>query len=301
MSRRAAAIQAQAQPSVLAPWLELLRPRVASMVTLMALLGAATAPGSTFPRALEAALLITLVTGCASVLNQVLERETDALMPRTAARPLVTGRIGVVGALVFATLLGAAGAAGLALRFNLLSAFLSLATLLVYVALYTPLKRVSTSNTVVGAVPGAAPPLLGYAALAGDVGPWAWCMFAVIFAWQFPHFFAIAWLYREDYRRAGHRMLPCVEDAEGLAGRHSVLYALALIPVALLPLTAGLAGPFYGIGAGLLSVAYLVASVAFARREDRARARAVVVTSLFYLPLWAGLILTDSLVSASLR
>lgn len=285
----------------LRPWLVLLRPRIAVMVALMALLGASVAPGTSFPRALEAALWITLVTGSASVLNQVLERDTDRLMARTATRPLVTGRIGVLGALFFAALLGTAGATGLALSFNLLAALLSLATLLVYVALYTPLKRVSTSNTVIGALPGAAPPLLGYVALAGDIGPWAWCMFAVGFAWQFPHFFAIAWLYREDYRAAGHRMLPCVEGAEGVAGRHSVLYALALIPLVLLPAMAGLAGPVYGIGAGVLSCAYLAASLRFAHTEDRPQARFLLLVSLFYLPLWAVLILIDPLVSASLR
>lgn len=283
------------------PWLVLLRPRIAVMVTIMALLGASVVPGFSWGPALEAALLITLVTGSASILNQVLERDTDALMERTKMRPLVTGEVGVAPALFYALVLGVLGVAGLALRFNMLSALLSLATLVAYVAIYTPMKRVSTTNTVIGAIPGAAPPLLGYAALAGDLGPWAWCMFAVIFAWQFPHFFAIAWIYREDYRRAGHRMLPTVDNAEGLAGRHGSLYAIALVPVALLPISSGLAGWAYGIGITILSLAYLAASIRFALHEDHRRARAVVLVSLVYLPLWAVLILIDPFLDGSVR
>ena len=285
-----------------ADWLALLRPRMAAMVFLVALVGALLAggPAGGLVGALEAALYVTLVTGCASVLNQVLERDTDALMQRTKHRPLVTGRVQVAPAIAFAVLLAVAGTAGLALRFNLLSALLTLATLVAYVAVYTPLKRVSTLNTVVGAIPGAAPPLLGYVALAGEVGPWAWSLFATIFAWQFPHFMAIAWMYREDYARAGHRMLPAIPGAEGLAGRHSVLYGLALIPVSLLPVMKGLAGPLYAVGALGLGAAYLAASVAFALREERRRARALLLASLAYLPLLFALILVDPMVRATI-
>lgn len=283
------------------PWLVLLRPRIAAMVMIMALLGAMVVPGMSWIPAMEAALLITLVTGSASILNQVLERDTDALMERTRMRPLVTGAVGVAPALVYALIFGIAGVAGLALRFNTFSALLSLATLVSYVAIYTPMKRVSVTNTVVGAIPGAAPPMLGYAALAGELGPWAWCMFAVIFAWQFPHFFAIAWIYREDYRRAGHRMLPAVDGAEGQAGRQGVLYSLALVPVALLPISSGLAGWTYGVGVTILSLAYLYASIRFALHEDHRRARALVLVSLVYLPLWAVLILIDPFLTGSVR
>ncbi|MDA1265723.1 MAG: heme o synthase [Planctomycetota bacterium] len=283
-------------------WLSLLRTRVATLVFLTALVGGmlATGPGVMPASAIEAALYITLVTGCASVLNQVLERDTDALMHRTAQRPLVTGRIEVGHALTFAVALGAAGTAGLALRFGLLSAVLVLATLVAYVGIYTPLKRVSTMNTVVGAIPGAAPPLIGYAAVAGEVGPWAWALFAVIFAWQFPHFMAIAWLYREDYARAGHRMLPAVPGSDGVAGRQAVLYSLALLPISLLPALRLEAGPLYVVGALVLGLAYLAASVAFALREDRRRARGLLFTSLVYLPLLLVLILLDPVVAAGL-
>jgi heme o synthase len=280
-------------------WLSLLRPRMALMVFLTALVGGllATGRGGELSLCMEAAIYITLVTGSASILNQVFERDTDALMARTRERALVTGRIEVSHALAFAVLLGVAGTAGLGLRFSLLSAVLILATLVSYVGIYTPLKRVSTMNTVVGAIPGAAPPLIGYAAVAGDIGPWAWAMFAVIFAWQFPHFMAIAWLYREDYARAGHRMLPAVPGSDGVAGSQAVLYSMALLPISLLPAVHGLAGPLYVVGALVLGLAYLISSVLFAMREDRPRARALLIVSLVYLPLWLVLILMDPMVA----
>ena len=283
-------------------WVSLLRPRVAFMVFLAALVGGLLALGRGVDGtpAFEAALYVTLVTGCASVLNQVLERETDSLMDRTASRPLVTGRIGVAPALVFAVALGSLGTAGLALRFCLLSAVLVLATLVAYIGIYTPLKRISTMNTVVGAIPGAAPPLIGYAAVAGGVDPWAWALFAILFAWQFPHFMAIAWLYREDYARAGHRMLPAVPGSDGVAGRQGVLYCLALLPISLLPALRGDAGSLYVCGALVLGVGYLVSAVLFAMREDRKRARGLLLASLVYLPLLLALILVDPRVAAGL-
>jgi heme o synthase len=280
--------------------LELIRPRMAAMIALMVILGASMAGTGQWARSLEAALYVTLVTGAASILNQVLERETDAKMPRTQHRPLVTGRIEPSTCIFLALLLGTLGTVGLAVQFNLLSATLTLATLFAYVAIYTPLKQVSTFNTVVGAVPGAAPPLLGYVALAGDVGPWAWCLFAVLFVWQFPHFMAIAWLYREDYAKGGHKMLTSVPNAEGLAGRQAVVYAIAAIPISLLPLTTGLAGPVYAVGVSILGAAYLICSVGFARNEDRRSARRLLFVSLLYLPLWACLVLADPLPSLML-
>ncbi len=288
--------------AALGDWFTMLRPRMALLVFLTALVGALLAQGRGVGAgpAMEAALYVVLVTGCASVLNQIFERDTDALMARTADRPLVTGRIEVGPALLYGAVLGVLGTAGLALRFNLLSAVLVLATLVIYVALYTPLKRVSTINTVIGAIPGAAPPLIGYAAIAGDLGPWAWALFGVIFAWQFPHFMAIAWLYREDYARAGHRMLPAVPGSEGVAGRQSVLYALALLPVSLLPALRVEAGPLYVAGALILGVTYLVSAVLFALREDRRRARGLLLISLLYLPLLLVLILVDPMVAAGL-
>jgi len=283
-------------------WLALVRPRVAVMVFLTAAVGGllAIGPSRGLARPLEAALYVTLVTGCASVLNQVLERDTDALMERTRRRPLVTGRVSVEGAILFALALGVGGCVGLALSFNLLAATLVLATLSIYVAVYTPLKRASALNTAVGAVAGAAPPLIGFVALAGEVGPWGWSLFATLFAWQFPHFMAIAWLHRDDYRRAGHRMVTTLPGARGLAGRQAFLYALALVPVSLLPISRDMAGPVYLLGALALGLGYLVASFAFALHEDARRARNLLLASLLYLPGLLASILLDPMVRAAI-
>ena len=283
-----------------AAWATLVRPRIAVLVVLSALIGALLAAGpgvaSSFGVLLEAALWIGCVAAASSVFNQVLERETDRLMERTANRPLVTGRLRVRDAILFGTVLGAAGTLGLATRFNTLSALLALATLVAYALVYTPLKRVSTLNTVVGALPGAMPPLLGYVAIAGGVHGWGYYLFAVMFAWQFPHFLAIAWLYREDYRRAGMKMLPCLPGGSGMAGRQSVAYALALLPVSLLPAVRGEAGLVYAAGALSLGLVYLAASVAFALTESRGRARLLLFVSLGYLPILFAVVLIDPLV-----
>ncbi len=287
--------------SGLRDWVVLVRPRVALMVALVSALGAALVPGASPAGILEAALWITLVAACASVLNQVLERDTDRLMQRTRLRPLACGRMAVRDAILFGAALGAVGTLGLAVRFNLLSATLALATLFTYVSVYTPLKRVSTLNTIVGALPGAMPPVLGFVALEGVPGPWAWALFAILFAWQFPHFMAIAWLHRVDYARAGMAMLPALPDSQGIAGRQSILYASALVPVSLLPGTAGLAGPGYSVGALLLGLGYLAASIAFALRECRIRARILLFTSLAYLPALFAVVFLDPAVRATIR
>ena len=272
-------------------WIVMLRPRIAVMVALMAILGAHLAgPALAFGVYVEASLYIVLVTGAASVFNQVLERDTDALMVRTQHRPLVTGEISVGHSVAYGTVLGVVGVAGMALRFNLLAAFLLVLTLVAYVVVYTPLKRVSSLNTVVGAIPGATPPLLGYVAVAGEVGPWAWCLAAILFVWQFPHFMAIAWLYRKDYAAAGHRMLA---DDAGSAGRQGLLYALTIVPVSVMPFVGGIAGFWYFYGALALGVLYLSPAVVFALKENRVRARMLMFASLLYLPGLFLLILFD--------
>jgi len=279
-------------------WAELLRVRIAGMVVLTALLGAwlAVPTSHGLMRGAEAAFYILLVTASASILNQVLERDTDRLMTRTRRRPLVTGDISVATATWTAFATGALGTIGLATRFNLLSAVLLLATLVSYVAIYTPLKRVSTLNTTFGAIPGAAPPLIAYAALAGEVGPWAWAVFGVLYVWQFPHFMAIAWRCREDYARAGHKMVAAVPGSEGMAGRQALIYSLAIVPVSMLPAIWQMAGLVYVVGALLLGVSYIVPSLLFALREDAPRARALLLASLFYLPLYFLLVLLDPVV-----
>ena len=220
-------------------------------------------------------------------------------MDRTKDRPLVAGRISVRNAILVAALLGVASTAGLWVRFNPLAAMLSLASLFAYVAVYTPLKRVSTLNTVVGALPGAAPPLIGYVAVSGALGNWAISLFAIVFAWQFPHFMSIAWMYRDQYKRAGMQMLPGVEGGESIAGRQALVYSLCLLPISMLPGVWGDAGPVYIAGALLFGMAYVIASFRFMSRQTRPRARQLLWTSLVYLPALLTLILCDPAVRAA--
>ncbi len=305
----APAVEPRTLAGTIADWLVLVRPRVAVFVVFAAFVGAlvASGPGTPWAPPLVAALLVGCTAAAASMFNQVLERDTDALMERTADRPLVTGRLRQRDVLLVAAGLTAVGVGGLATSFGLLVALLALSTLAAYALVYTPLKRVSSLNTLVGAIPGAAPPLLGYAAIAGasgsgsepTLGPWAWALFGIQFAWQFPHFLAIAWLYRADYARAGLKMLPALPGTEGVTGRQSLAYALVLLAISVLPAVRGMAGPVYTAGALVLGALYVAASAAFALRESRERARAVLLVSLVYLPLVLSLVLLDPLVRAT--
>ncbi|MCC7014721.1 MAG: protoheme IX farnesyltransferase [Planctomycetes bacterium] len=281
-------------------WVVLCKPRITAMVAFAAFIGGLLARGAAadLARLAEAALYISAVAGASSIFNQVLERDTDARMQRTAQRPLVTGRVRTRDAILVGAGLTLVGIAGLAARFNTLSALLGLGTLVAYALVYTPLKRLSSLNTTVGAIPGAMPPLLGFAALAGDVHGWGWYLFAGLFAWQFPHFLAIAWLYREDYARAGLKMLPALPQTDGMAGRQAFLYSLVVLPVSLLPALRGEAGGLYVATALTLGLAYCAASLAFALKETRARARTVVLVSLVYVPALYSLTLMDPLVRA---
>ncbi len=297
-----------ARPALLSDLGVMLRPKIAGFVLVSAFVGAALGasygPGSeteidaggrvaAYLLFLEIAVWVTLTAGASSVFNQVIEREIDGSMVRTRLRPLPSGRLSPRFALLFGVLLCLAGVLGLALRMNLLSAILALATTVVYIVVYTPMKRWSSVNTLVGALPGAMPPVLGYCAAAGEVGPWAWILFAVVFIWQVPHFMAIAWLYRGDYAAAGMRMLPAMEGTEGLAGRQAALHALALLPVTVLPYIQGLAGGIYAVCATTMAAIYLAASLRFARGEDERGARILLLVSLLYLPAYLVLLLFD--------
>ena len=293
-----------AAASGFADWLELIKPRIAAFVALAAAVGAAlgaqASGGAGLEHVLEGALWVTLAAGAANVFNQVLERDTDALMGRTQARPIPSGRISARDALLFATALAVVSTIALATRFSVLAALLSLSSLFLYVAVNTPLKRVSSLNTIVGALPGAAPPLLGYAALAGAPGPWGWALFAVIFVWQFPHFMAIAWIYREDYAAGGHKMLPSLPGGERVAARQALLYSLAILPVSILPAVRGDAGIVLAAGALVLGLAYVAAALRFLLSTHTASARLLLVTSLAYLPLYLSLALLDPVVRLGL-
>jgi protoheme IX farnesyltransferase len=250
-------------------------------------------PGGSPALALAAAAAGTaLVAGGAAVLNQVYERDTDALMDRTRARPLPGGRVPASDARIFGILLAASGVAVLALTANLLAALLALATLVVYLAVYTPLKRRSAAATLVGAVPGALPPLIGWAAANGTASVGGWTLFAIVFLWQVPHFMAIAWMYRDDYRKAGFPMLAVVEPDGRRTGRQAVLYSALLVPASLTPSLAGVSGPVYFWWALALGVTLLALSMAFAKERSEASARRLFFGSITYLPLlWAAMVL----------
>lgn len=226
-----------------------------------------------------------LVAGGAAVLNQLYERDTDALMRRTRLRPLPDGRVSPADARVFGIVLSLAGLAILAARANWLSAGLALATLVVYLIVYTPMKRRTSLATLVGAVPGALPALIGWTASHGSIDMGGATLFSIVFLWQIPHFMAIAWLYRDDYGKAGFPMLPVVEPEGRRAGRQAVIYAAALVPVSLAPTLVGLSGTVYFAAALVLGLALFVLAVRFARSRSEASARALFFGSITYLPL----------------
>ena len=226
-----------------------------------------------------------LVAGGAAALNQLYERDTDALMRRTRLRPLPSGRVTPADARIFGLALSAAGLVLLAARANRLSAALALATLVIYLAVYTPMKRRTSLATLVGAIPGALPALIGWTAARGGISVGGITLFAIVFLWQMPHFMAIAWLYRDDYGHAGFPMLPVIDPEGGRAGRQAVSYAAALVPVSLAPALAGISGTIYLASALVLSVGLLVLAARFASTRSDAAARALFFGSITYLPL----------------
>jgi len=234
-----------------------------------------------------------LIASGTAALNQWYEREADHKMFRTAGRPLPSGRLCARRALAFGLVLSAAGFVELWLGVNLLSGLIGAFTLASYLFLYTPMKQRTWWSTTVGAIPGAMPPMIGYAAAAGAITRESWVLFAILFLWQFPHFYSIAWMYREDYARAGILMLPVVEPDGRSTARQIVLYGLALIPVSLVPGMLGMSGRIYLAGALLLGLWFLYSGVRVALERSLVRARGVLITSVIYLPLIYGLMLLD--------
>lgn len=227
-----------------------------------------------------------LVAGGASAVNQVYERDTDRLMTRTRTRPMADRRMSVSEALFAAAVMTVAGLAILWIAATPEAAWVAVATFVSYVFIYTPLKRRTSFSTVVGAVPGALPPLVGWAAVQGSVrGVEPWSLFLIMFFWQLPHFLAIAWMCRDDYARAGLPMLSVIDRDGAFTGRQTVLWAASLIPFGMLPFLFGMAGPAYAIGAVVLGIAQLVLAVAFARHRSTANARTLFFASIIYLPL----------------
>lgn len=284
--------------SRVADYVELTKPRISVLVLFTVAAGgwlAGLGDGDGWVL-LHTVCATALVASGASALNQLLERHTDALMRRTENRPLPAGRLHPPQVLVFGLALGLVGLAYMAVAVRQpLAVGLTAFTVVSYVGLYTPLKRVTTLNTVVGAVPGALPPVIGWAAVRGSLGTEAAVMFLILFLWQLPHFLAIAWIYREDYGRAGLKMLPVVDHAGSDTGRKMVAFCLALVAVSLLPVFFLGAGVFYLGGAIALGGMFLGSTVAFIRQTSVGHARRVLRASLLYLPLLLLLLLGEGL------
>jgi heme o synthase len=268
-------------------YLELTKPRITWLILMSTAVGywVGIHPGSGWLRLAYTLLGTGLLASGTAALNQWYERDIDAMMRRTRRRPLPTGRVSPNAALGFGLLLSAAGFLELWISVNPLAATLGLLTLTSYLLLYTPLKRVSSMCTTVGAIPGAMPVLIGFAGAAGTLSSQAWALYAILFLWQFPHFLSIAWIYRDDYARGGIVMLPVVRP-EGEETARQILYSsLLLIPVSLVPGLLAASGRVYLVAALLLGLTYFAAAARVAHERTTIRARQLLLTSVAYLPL----------------
>ena len=270
-----------------AAYLELTKPRITFLIVLTSGAGFALAvPGRVdFGALLSAMFGIALLASGIATLNQYIERDLDGLMRRTADRPLPSGKLLPWEALLFGAGLTFLAETYLAIVVNPLSAFVGLTVIAGYLFGYTPLKTKTSLSTFVGAFPGAVPPLIGWTAARGELSLEAWVLFAILFLWQFPHFLAIAWMYREDYARAGILMLPVVEPDGRVTAQQIVVYTLMLLPVSLIPAALGISGKIYLYGALVLGLLFLYYSVRAAFSKSRQQARRLLLASVLYLPL----------------
>ena len=277
-------------------YLELTKPRILLMVLVTTTFGFLL--GNEGRNSLVLLFLTLLGVGCATggaaVLNNYLERDFDAKMVRTRGRALPAGLIEPFRALMFGASLVLVGVLLLTWAVNLLAGFLVLLAAFLYVLVYTPLKRITWLNTTFGAIPGAIPPMAGWAAATGHIGAGAWALFAILFTWQHPHFFAIAWIFRDDYRAAGFKMLPAIERSGVRTVRLTIVSSLILLVVSLAPTLIGMAGWVYFFGTLLLGLLMLVAALSFARNRNISAARGLLKASIVYLPLLLGAIILDA-------
>jgi protoheme IX farnesyltransferase len=281
-----------------ADFIALTKPRVVTMVMLTTLLGyylGATEASFDWLRVAITLLGTSLAASGTMALNQYLERDLDARMLRTRQRPLPDGRLAPWDALVFGSALTVVGVLVLLLAVNSLSAVVTAVTSVSYLFAYTPLKPRTSLCTLVGAVPGALPPLTGWAAASGDLSPAAWAIFAIMFIWQIPHALAIALMYRDDYARAGFRLLPVVDPDGSSTTRQILTYSLALLSIGMLPTLLGLAGPVYFVASIILGLGLLAASLRLARSSKTADARRLMLASLVYLPCLLAIMAADKL------
>ena len=282
---------------------QLLKPNLSGMVVFSSVIGYLMAPNVHFvwnnmglwQDIITLFLGGMLVTGGANTINQILERESDMLMKRTRTRPLPEGRMGQTEAWIFAIVTGIAGSVLLSLKFNPLAGILSFISLLLYAFVYTPMKKVHPVAVLIGAIPGALPPLIGWVAATGSLGVGGWVLFSLQFFWQFPHFWAIAWVAFDDYNQAGIRMLPTKEKDTRFTGIQCMLYSLVLIPLATLPHMMGLIGVVgmwvCMLGGGM----YFIASIIFYLKNDHKSARRVMFASFIYLPVVLLALVIDKL------
>lgn len=276
-------------------FVELTKPRIAFMLVLTAAAGFYLGTKGIFDAALfvNAMIGIALLAFGVATLNQYVERDIDALMERTAERPLPTGKINAREALVFGILQCAVAEIYLFVLVNALTGVLGIIVIIGYVFLYTPLKTRTSASTAIGAIPGAMPPLMGWTSAANEITLGAWALFVLLFLWQFPHFLAIAWMYREQYAKAGILMLPVVEPEGKITARQIVLFTIMLVPISLAPFFLGFAGVIYLVGASILGIWFLFESVQTARAKSVERARRLLMVSVLYLPLIFGLLVFD--------
>ena len=268
-------------------YVELTKPRITFLIVLTAAAGFAMASAGRINYALMLSAMfgIGLLSSGIATLNQYAERDLDGLMRRTATRPLPTGKLMPWEALAFGAGITVAAEIYLLVFVNPLSALLGLTVIAGYVFAYTPLKTRTSLSTMVGAFPGAVPPLIGWTAARDSISIEGWVLFAILFLWQFPHFLAIAWMYREDYSRAGILMLPVVEPDGRVTAQQIVVYTLMLLPVSVLPTVLGMSGRIYLAGAVLLGLLFLYSSLRAAFSMSRQQARRLLLASVLYLPL----------------
>jgi protoheme IX farnesyltransferase len=271
----------------IAAYVELTKPRIALMLVLTSAAGFYLGVKEAFDFALfvNSMIGIALLAFGVATLNQCWETETDALMERTAARPLPTQTLTLSEATIFGVLLCVVAEIYLTFLVNNLTAILGLIVIIGYVLLYTPLKTRTSASTAIGAIPGAIPPLMGWTSSADEITLGAWVLFSILFLWQFPHFLAIACMYREQYAKAGILMLPVIEKDGKLTARQIVIFTIMLLPVSLAPFFIGLAGPIYLIGAIVLGIWFLWASVTAAREKSIEKSRRLLMVSVIYLPI----------------
>ena len=279
----------------IAAFVELTKPRIAFMLVLTSAAGFYIGTKGTFdvPLFVNTMIGILLLAFGVATLNQYIERDTDALMDRTAKRPIPTSRITANEALIFGILQCAVSEIYLYFLVNPLTASLGLTVIVGYVFMYTPLKTRTSASTAIGAIPGAMPPLMGWTAAANETSIGAWALFSLLFLWQFPHFLAIAWMYKDQYAKAGIKMLPVVEPDGRITARQIVLFTIMLVPVSLAPYFLGFAGLIYLAGATLLGMWFLFESARTARAKTVVSARRLLMVSVLYLPLIFGLLVVD--------